>query len=270
MVGVVASGGNFGIMQFFQIFMLSFPLSLYLYGINDAYDIRTDSINLRKKEGIWGQQLKEGEVAEVVKFAMISGILVFLGSILTLNVIAIASTAAFLLIMYFYSAPPLRFKSRPLLDSIVNAAYLLGPFAMGYSIFGGFGFLNPFFLLFALNFSAAHAIVAIMDVNQDKESGIGTIATEYGGRLAALFAACIFLANVPFSYMMMHSGGFVLGAYTLIALALAYAPTPTNAKKAGMWILVVFFIWVTYAIYAWQSGLEGVNLTWLNESGRFF
>ena len=72
--------------------------------------------------------------------------------------------------MYLYSSPPFRIKSIPVLDSLFNCLFGFGPFAIGYSLFGGIGFLNTAFIFFSFTFSAAHAIFAVVDLDEDKKA----------------------------------------------------------------------------------------------------
>jgi 4-hydroxybenzoate polyprenyltransferase len=120
-----------------QIFMLSFPLCILVYGINDIYDYETDKINPRKKllEGIKLEPECHSYVKNV-SFLVIA--LLFLTSFLTLNASNILGMLLLVFFAYFYSAPRLRFKERPPLDSISNGMlYFFAPFLLGFSLGGG-------------------------------------------------------------------------------------------------------------------------------------
>jgi 4-hydroxybenzoate polyprenyltransferase len=133
------------------------------------------------------------------------------------------------------------------LDSITNATYTYGPFAMGVSLSGSLGFLNPNMVLFALVFSAAHAIGTIMDLEGDRKAGIRTFASVYGPRAAAFFAAIILLANLPFAYSTMKTMFAVVLAYALVSIYVLYSPTPENAKSAFKIMNAAIMLWFAYA-----------------------
>jgi hypothetical protein len=47
--GVHAGGTPLGPLVFIQAFLLSIPLGIYVFGINDLFDLETDRINPRRK-----------------------------------------------------------------------------------------------------------------------------------------------------------------------------------------------------------------------------
>jgi 4-hydroxybenzoate polyprenyltransferase len=260
-IGIHVSNGTIGVFEIIQMFLLSFPCSFYTYGINDTYDISTDRINPRKKNVIWGVVLDKKEI-EWVRAAALPIVLVILGSaLLSNNTAHIAVTVLTLSVIYFYSAPPLRLKSIPFVDSLVNAIYAFGPFSMGYALNGGYGFLWPNFILFSMSFSGLHALATIMDEKEDKAAGISTFATIFGLRLPALFASFVFLINVPFAFGIMKSGALVLFFYSLISAYIAVKPTPENVKKMSTLSIIIFFLWLVYAMIAATFDIERIDFS---------
>ena len=127
--------------------LLSVPYCIFLYGINDIYDYETDKINPRKGD-LKGGGFLEGIKLEPayhsyikrVSFLVIS--LLFLTSFLTLNIANILGMLLLVFFSYFYSAPPLRLKERPPLDSFTNGiGYFFLPFLLGFS-FGEGSIIN--------------------------------------------------------------------------------------------------------------------------------
>jgi 4-hydroxybenzoate polyprenyltransferase len=132
---------------------------------------------------------------------------------------AMPSLLAFLLFSIFYSAPPIRAKAVPFLDSAFNVLYIF-PGAFGYQLLAGT--FPPVRLMLAAGLwtAAMHAYSAIPDIEADRDANLNTIAT-FCGPFGAL-AICGFLyaaaAIISFEYL-----GFVsvsLGfAYVLLMLA---------------------------------------------------
>jgi 4-hydroxybenzoate polyprenyltransferase len=267
MLGLFASGNPGSLFSFFQMLILSFPMSLFIYGINDIYDIETDRINKRKTDKfIFGISTRQEEVEWIKKVSIIAGLFVFASSLLSFNIIYISITLLFLLVIYSYSAPPIRIKSIPIVDSLTNAIYAFGPFAMAYSLVGGLGFLQIQFILFSLIFSALHAIGAIMDMNEDKKAGIKTFATEYGARIPALFASFAFLINIPFAFNLMKSASFFVSMYFLLFAYVAFKPTVRNAIRVSKIGMILFFVWFITASFFILTGIDNLNLEILNQN----
>ena len=187
-----------------QILLLSFPYCIFLYGINDVYDYEADQINPKKGKMmggfIEGSKL-EPEYHSYVKnisFLVIS--LLLLTSFLTLNIANILGMLLLVFFSYFYSAPPLRFKERPPLDSFSNGMlYFFAPFLLGFSFSGSIS--NNFdvwvdYILLTVCVMGIHAYSTIGDYTADKKAGIKTFATVFGKRSAAFFALLTFIITL--------------------------------------------------------------------------
>ncbi|WP_207956167.1 UbiA family prenyltransferase [Rubrobacter marinus] len=85
-----------------------------------------------------------------------------------------------------YSAPPLRFKARPYLDSLSNAAYafplVFVPLALGE------GVLWPAALGLMAWSAAKHTFDAVQDIDEDRNVGIWTTAVRLGARGVVLWS----------------------------------------------------------------------------------
>jgi 4-hydroxybenzoate polyprenyltransferase len=98
----------------------------------------------------------------------------------------------FLLLGAAYSAPPLRLKTRPPLDSISNGLYVL-PGAAAYAAVAGTAPPALAVLGGWLWAMAMHTFSAIPDVEPDRRAGIETTATRLGPTLAAAYCGVIWL-----------------------------------------------------------------------------
>jgi|TARA_Y100000310_G_scaffold329278_1_gene398810 4-hydroxybenzoate polyprenyltransferase len=193
--GVFVSGARMTQLVILQLVLLTFPISLLGYGINDIYDYETDKLN-KRKGGIEGVKLEKGNNWLVKKTALIMAGLLFLSALLTWNITNIAGMSLLLFFSYFYSAPPLRFKEKPPLDSFSNGIiYLFAPFLLGFSFAGSIIAVPLKVYLMALGVMGFHAFTTIADYTADKEAGQKTFAIVFGKRTAALVAFLILIAT---------------------------------------------------------------------------
>ena len=132
LIGLLGSASAITPLSAFQLFLLSFPYCILLYGINDIYDYESDRIN-RRKGSIYGIRLDSAYHPFVKRASLIVVILMMASSIFTFNLINILSMASLLVLSYCYPAPPARLKARSPLDSISNGAIFLFVVLLGFS-----------------------------------------------------------------------------------------------------------------------------------------
>lgn len=152
------------------------PANLLVYGINDIFDFETDSVN-PKKAGY--ESLVGPDRRRTVLIAIAILTVPFLLPAILLAPRALPSIAAFLFLSIFYSAPPIRAKAVPVLDSLFNALYIF-PGAFAYQILTGE--FPPLWTIVAAGLwtAAMHAYSAIPDIEADTKAGVETIATLLG------------------------------------------------------------------------------------------
>jgi 4-hydroxybenzoate polyprenyltransferase len=117
-------------------------------------------------------------------------VLVLLGNPVSWLVLAISVFA-----VIAYSAPVLRFKERPVLDSITSATHFVSPAVYGVALAGVTPHV-PAVLLLAAFFCwgmASHAFGAVQDIPSDREAGIGSVATVLGARVTVIGSAALYL-----------------------------------------------------------------------------
>ena len=165
------------------------PYNLLMYGINDVFDYESDLRNPRKG-GIEGVVLSRRWHRLTLWSAGLSNVpfLVYL--------LAVGSPAARLtlvisvLAVVAYSAPRLRFKERPVLDSLTSSTHFVSPAVLGLVIAGGtasaavVATVAAFFLWGV----ASQAFGAVQDVTADRAASIASIATWLGARRTVRFA----------------------------------------------------------------------------------
>jgi 4-hydroxybenzoate polyprenyltransferase len=170
------------------------PYNLAMYGINDVFDYESDLRNPRKG-GVEGAVLDRSFHRVTLIAVAVTNIpflvyLVTVGSPLSWLVLAVSVFA-----LVAYSAPGLRFKERPFLDSLTSSTHFVSPVVYGLVLAGAvftpalWAVLGAFFLWGI----ASHAFGAVQDIVADREGGIGSIATVIGGRATVRFAFAAYL-----------------------------------------------------------------------------
>ena len=175
------------------------PYNLLMYGINDVFDYESDLRNPRKG-GIEGALLNK----RYHKLTIWTSVLLCSPFLIYLYSVSTAQDAFWLSLFVFtviaYSAPVLRFKERPFLDSITSASHFVGPMIYALSLvkvdLGSRQTLSAI-LAFTLWGIASHAFGAVQDVIADREGKISSIATVIGAKATVRFAfACYFIAGI--------------------------------------------------------------------------
>ncbi|SDZ73173.1 lycopene cyclase domain-containing protein [Bowdeniella nasicola] len=170
------------------------PYNLAMYGINDVFDYASDIANPRKG-GIEGALLAPRLHRPLLIAVAITNIplLVWLATAGGPAAWGAVAVSAFAVVAY--SAPRLRFKERPVLDSVTSSAHFVSPAVVGLALADaqvGLGALVTLVAFFLWGM-AAHAFGAIQDVLPDRKAGIGSIATALGARRTARFALTLWV-----------------------------------------------------------------------------
>jgi 4-hydroxybenzoate polyprenyltransferase len=191
------------------------PANVYLYGINDIFDAEVDAENPKKA----AREVRYGGQRFVVAAVAVSGALVAV-PLTVAPPLATPWLVAFLLLATEYSAPPLRFKTTPFLDSASNGLYVL-PGAAAYAAVAA---EHPPLLAVAggwLWSMAMHTFSAIPDIEPDRRAGIRTTATALGeDRTYAYCTVCWTLAAAAFAALDPLAGA-VLAVYPLLVAVVA-------------------------------------------------
>lgn len=238
--------------QFFAPLSLCFalfwllPANLLIYGVNDIFDYETDVLNLKKRG-------YEALVPPDERAALSRAIALWCAPFLLLlpwlprgcwwALGAWAFSAA------FYSAPPIRAKARPLLDSAFNVLYIF-PGVFGYFLCGGARFS---WILFAGAWAwamAMHAYSAVPDISADRQARVPTIATWLGLRGTLFFCSALYALSA------LAAGG-ALRWLALVLLAI-YVRLMLLSLRAGTEDGVRH----VYRIFPWVNTLAGGAIFW--------
>ncbi len=172
------------------------PYNLAMYGINDVFDYESDLRNPRKG-GVEGALLVKRMHRPTIIAAIVTTVpflvyLVLVGNPLSWLVLGVSMFA-----VVAYSAPVLRFKERPFLDSLTSSTHFVSPAVYGLVLAGAI-FTPQLWAVLAAFFLwgiASHAFGAVQDVIADREGGISSIATVIGARATVRFAVVTYLAG---------------------------------------------------------------------------
>jgi lycopene elongase/hydratase (dihydrobisanhydrobacterioruberin-forming) len=181
--GAVASG-NFSFADFhywLALVLLFLPFSLFVYGINDYYDQESDNHNDRKG-GVFGEK-HTAEFAQKLPLLGFSGLFVtVVGFGLFFDWRVVLTLIILFCILYFYSAPPLRFKGIAILDFLTGGALYIGLiWLMGYFTFSNTLIGLPAgLILMIICGSSLHIAGAVMDMKPDRIQGIQTTPLTLG------------------------------------------------------------------------------------------
>ncbi len=208
---------------------LTLPFNLLIYGVNDVFDQETDAKNPRKGT-LEGARIRPGEVPRIWRGVLLANLPFLVYFFLILPSGAILWMLLYTLLFVGYSVPPARFKARPYLDSLSNAAYAFPLVFVPLALWA-----PPVWPAAAglMAWSAAkHTFDAVQDVDEDRKVGIETTAVRlrpggvvlWSGALWAVATAGFALVNLPVALVNAAIAGSLL-------YALGRDPTPRTGHR---------------------------------------
>lgn len=206
---LLATGGRVDVAFVVGTLFFLIPYNLLMYGINDVFDYASDLRNPRKG-GIEGGLVDPARARTVHRRILVACVVTTVPFVVWLLVLGSLAADVVLALVLFavvaYSAPVLRFKERPVLDSFTSATHFVGPLLYALVLAGadlGARTTWPVLVAFTLWGMASHAFGAVQDVRADREGGIGSVATVLGARptvwaaTAAYVLAALVLLALP-------------------------------------------------------------------------
>lgn len=209
------------------------PANLLVYGINDIFDFATDRLNPKKSEY---EMLVRPETHRTLALWMIAINLPILVVSYFVAFHALAPLAIFLVLSVLYSAPPIRAKTLPIVDSLCNVLYVF-PGVFAYQLLTGS--FPPISIMVAggLWTAAMHAYSAIPDIDADRTASIDTIATTLGKIGTLVFCLGAFVVAAIFAYPYL---GLLSVAFSLIYLSMIVASI-TAKSEARVFAIYKYF-----------------------------
>ena len=224
------------------------PYNLAMYGINDVFDYESDLLNPRKggAEGALVDRSKHQKILFVCILALLPFLvfLVIVGS-WQANLVLLVSMAA----LVAYSAPQLRFKERPFLDSLTSSTHFVSPMVYGLVLAGahfnaGLLAITAAFFLWGM---ASHAFGAVQDIVPDRAASLGSIGTVLGSRwTVALAGTAYLLAGILLLFTDWPGplASMLAVPYLLNVLPFLTLRDPDSGRAHTGWVR---FLWLNYA-----------------------
>ncbi|WP_152650021.1 prenyltransferase [Demequina globuliformis] len=177
------------------------PYNLLMYGINDVFDYESDLANPRKG-GVEGDVIRDraqaAQVHRAILIACAVTVVPFMAWLLWVGDLWAGVTLVLVVFgVVAYSAPGLRFKEKPFLDSLTSALHFAGPLLYAL-VLADVSLASPqvwpVWVAFVLWGMASHAFGAVQDVQADRAGGIGSVATVIGARATVRVAVVLYVA----------------------------------------------------------------------------
>jgi lycopene elongase/hydratase (dihydrobisanhydrobacterioruberin-forming) len=213
----------------------TFPANLWIYGVNDIYDYESDRIN-SKKEG-FERLLPVQEHRKTWRAMLLWNVPFWLFALVATPPLAWVALAGFIFFGTIYSAPPIRAKTKPFLDSFTNILYIF-PGLFAAAVLGAAGVSWPAVIAGTAWCMAMHAYSAIPDITADTKATMNTVATVLGikgtlwfcGILWAIagIAASSVLGKTPVLWFDAGAATFYASIYVMIVLFSFFAIRNTD------------------------------------------
>lgn len=190
-LGYLLMGGSVDARFIIGSLFFLIPYNLLMYGINDVFDYESDIKNPRKG-GVEGA-ITPKRYHRAIIMSSIGLSVPFVAALVVLG--SWVSAAVLAVVLFFvvaYSAPGLRFKEIPFLDSVTSSMHFVGPLLYAFSLVGS----TPAGWIAAIAFFtwgiASQAFGAVQDIKPDREAGIGSVGTVIGARRTVRFATVLY------------------------------------------------------------------------------
>ncbi|WP_414838289.1 prenyltransferase [Candidatus Nanosalina sp. VS9-1] len=252
MIGLILGSGSieqlYSIENLLLLIYFLIPANIMLYGVNDYFDRDVDEDNPKKDD-------KE----ERYRGSTFTDLSVGLSTALSIPVIillpseASAAMMAFLALSIGYSAPPLRFKARPFLDSLSNGLYIF-PFVVSYAAVTS---SLPALTAVAAGWlwaMAMHTFSAIPDIEPDRKAGVATTATFLGRKKTFVYCTAVWSLSGIVAGLWNFWTGLLFSVYPLICVIFYFSGLEDSEAYwyypyinaflgmilsiAGLWVLV--------------------------------
>lgn len=238
--GALAAGAGEAVGAWFLPLVIWWGVAynLYLYGINDLYDLATDRKNPRKG-GAEGALLQDGDLPTLRLLLLISACS---GAIFVLTGTAAVPIPVLVGVVFatMYSAPWFgRARAIPILDAVISATHFVVPAVAGLALGGGFqqAWVAPLAAFFFWNMGS-HVVGALQDVEADRRSQIATVGTLFGVRGGGIFAISLYAVA---GLLLLVQGeplqriGALLPLASILSLLPLIASRPTHEAARAAW-----------------------------------
>ena len=230
------------------------PANLLIYGINDIFDFETDRLNPKKAEY---EMLVRPESHRRLSAWITLLNLPFVVAGYSLSPRTLPALVGFVFFSVFYSAPPIRAKAIPIVDSVFNILYVF-PAVFAYQMMTGS--FPPWKVIVAAGLwtLAMHAFSAIPDIDADREAKVNTVATVLGKNGTLLLCLISYLASAGLAFQ--YLGIWVVLPAAVYAALIGFSWASKNGEG-------VFRIYQRFPIV---NAVVGFALFWVIAWPKFF
>lgn len=230
------------ILVFFIFF--AYPANIYIYGINDAYDYETDKLNPKKVS--YESLVLPSERKSLFTHIAIVVMPFVLYALFNLSLGASLALFAFFFFAGFYSAPPIRAKARPVLDSIFSAGHYIATGVFSFLMVSGM--LDHQFSWSTLAICAAagmawaismHAYSAVPDIKADRDAKLETIATKLEKKKTIYMCAFLYLLSAVLTFPFLGPVSIALGLVYLYFMFISLNTTEEQLFKVYTYFPVI-------------------------------
>lgn len=200
-------GANIIPMLVFLLYF-TFPANILIYGVNDLYDRATDVLNNKKTS--YEQVLDKKYDNKLIGVIALTNIPFLIYGFFVLPLSAFICLLIFMALSWQYSAPPLRAKAVPFLDSLTSGLLYIIPAGVSWGIVTNtYPPFIPMLAGFLWSYSM-HLYSAVPDVNADKAANIQTGATLLGKNTTLVLCGVLYAVSAAIAY-------FYVGFFAILA-----------------------------------------------------
>ena len=232
-----------------------FPLGLLLYGWNDIGDAQTDADNPRKGSLLFGGRPDAALRAQLPWIIAAVQVPFLTAFVAIAGWKMLAWFAAVLLTNATYNN--LGFKSRPVLDVLNQAGYVL-VFVMASWLCGVPQLNAPAMIFSGLFAMLSHLFGQLMDIDQDRQAGRHTTAVRVGPRVAKALVVALLLAEAFIAWRFFT--GWYVALFMAAGAAFFTADALAGPARYPVLFSKVFFVgWnvvvLTSMHFVWRYGV---------------
>lgn len=200
-------GANIIQMLIFLLYF-TFPANILIYGVNDLYDRATDVLNNKKTS--YEQVLDQKYDNKLIGVIALTNIPFLIYGFFVLPLSAFICLLIFIALSWQYSAPPLRAKAIPFVDSLTSGLLYIIPAGVSWGIVtNSYPPFVPMLAGFLWSY-AMHLYSAVPDINADKAANIQTGATLLGKNTTLVLCGVLYAISAVIAY-------FYIGFFAILA-----------------------------------------------------
>ncbi|SES04622.1 prenyltransferase [Corynebacterium cystitidis] len=256
-------GGGFTWQLIVGTLFFLIPYNIAIYGINDVFDYESDLRNPRKG-GIEGSVLHPKWHKPVLWASVITTVPFLVVLVIGGTWMSTAWLAVSMFSVVAYSVAGLRFKEKPVLDSVTSSAHFTTPALVGATMVVPtpglvfWGAIGAFFLWGM----ASHAFGAVQDITADRQAGLSSIATELGARTVTRLTVVLYAAASALLLFLPFPGwiislvglGYVANAARFWNVTDVKCEVTRKGWRVFLWLNYVVGAIVTIALLAALAG----------------